>query len=196
MLNTNFSNGWHDTQKQILLTSPQPLLPKYDSAQVLQYLFERLLGVTFVYNAWAGEDKGDPAVASAMTPECRSAGYAFIRDYGPKSNTLNQFVEWTDEQVHTPDSPIYGWLEARVKESLANYAKGKGGAKTLDRWAVTLQLLYPQILDEIVIPMLATHDLYGFGWMGKSRSGKSTLSKTLGGYRLTLAVTIERVALG
>ena len=39
------------------------------------------------------------AVASAMTPECRSAGYAFIRDYGPKSNTLNQFVEWTDEQI-------------------------------------------------------------------------------------------------
>ena len=142
-----------------------------------------------MYTVWAGE-KVDVAVASAMTSEARRAGYTFICRFGPKTNALNQFVEWTDEQVHSPESPIHGWLEARVKESLANYAKGKSSAKTLERWPVTLQLLYPQILDIIVIPMLATHDLHGFGWMGKSRSGKSTLSKTLGGYCLTFAATI------
>ena len=77
-------------------------------------------------------------------------------------------------------SPIYGWSFGVVKESLGAYAKGKTGAKTLDRWAVTLKKLYPVILDTIVIPMMATHDIHSITWLGKSRTGKSTCSKTIG----------------
>ena len=44
---------------------------------------------------------------------------------------MNQFMEWADEQVNDPTSPISGWLEGRVKEALRNYQKGRQNAKTL-----------------------------------------------------------------
>ena len=44
----------------------------------------------------------------------RNAGYQFIRDKGPRSNNRNQFMEWTDEQIHPPGSPIENWNEGKV----------------------------------------------------------------------------------
>ena len=59
----------------------------------------------------------------------RSAGYEFIRTFGPRCNNRNQFMEWTDEQIHTPGGKVEGWPEAKVKE-----AKGRQNAKTLEFW--------------------------------------------------------------
>jgi phage terminase large subunit GpA-like protein len=42
-----------------------------------------------------------------------------------------------------------------------------------------LEKLYPQVLDAIVIPMMETHDIHAITWVGKSRVGKSTVSKTI-----------------
>ena len=30
---------------------------------------------------------------------------------------MNQFTEWTDEQVHLPGGPLEGWQEEKVKRS-------------------------------------------------------------------------------
>ena len=38
------------------------------------------------------------------------AGYKFIRDMGPKANSLNRFIDRTDTQIHTAGSPIEGIL--------------------------------------------------------------------------------------
>ena len=62
---------------------------------------------------------------------------------------MNQFVEWTDEQVNDPNSPIYEWQEGRVKESLSNYAKGTVGAKTLTQWAVSMRKFHPHLMDHV-----------------------------------------------
>ena len=60
----------------------------------------------------------------------RSAGYQFIRDKGPKSNNKNQFMEWTDEQIHTAGSPIENWNEGKVITALQNYMRGTQKVKT------------------------------------------------------------------
>ena len=53
----------------------------------------------------------------------RTAGYAFIRDHGPRSNSQNQFVEWTDEQIHLETSPIFGWTPGDVKDQAAKWTR-------------------------------------------------------------------------
>ena len=108
------------------------------------------------------------------------AGYMFIWDHGPKSDSSNQFVEWTDEWINTPGSKIFGWSKGEVKESLANYAKGTTGARTIYRWALTLRKVHPTFLDNLVIPSLRDHDTHGTFWLGRSRVGKSYVSKTQG----------------
>ncbi|CAK0882404.1 unnamed protein product [Prorocentrum cordatum] len=122
------------------------------------YMMERLGGVQIRH--WA-----QPSVVAAIAgggydKGKRTAGFRFIEEYGPKANKRNQFVEWTDEMIHDESSPIFGWQASEVKESLRNYAAGSAGAKTLERWA--------------------SHDVHGTMWIGKTRVGKSTASKTIG----------------
>jgi hypothetical protein len=44
-----------------------------------------------------------------------------------------------------------------VKESLHNHANGKNGAMTIERWPMTMQHFYPEVLHDVVGPMLATN---------------------------------------
>ena len=60
----------------------------------------------------------------ALDQHAREEGYKFIRGHGPRSNNKNQFMEWTDEQVHLPGGKIEGWNEGKVKEALNNYYRG------------------------------------------------------------------------
>ncbi|CAK0791735.1 unnamed protein product, partial [Prorocentrum cordatum] len=110
----------------------------------------------------------------------RQAGCRYIEKYGPRANNKNQFVEWTDEMIHDENSPMFGWMASDVKESLRNYAPGTVGARTLGRWAVTLKRFDPSLFDRIVVPILRSHDVHGTMWIGKTRVGKSTASKTIG----------------
>ena len=46
-----------------------------------------------------------------------------------------------------PESKICGWLEAKVKETLANYSKRKQNVQTIDNLAFTIwNGLYPAIV--------------------------------------------------
>ncbi|CAK0807876.1 unnamed protein product, partial [Prorocentrum cordatum] len=98
----------------------------------------------------AGYDKGK-----------REAGYRFIEEFGPRANSRDQFAEWTDEQINDERSPIFGWQAAEVKESLRNCASGSDGAKTLERWAVALKHSHLFVFDNVVIPILESHNVHG-----------------------------------
>ena len=145
--------------------------------KVLQYLFENLPGTTFVYNTWA--DSSPRGGRELQDWTSKKEGYDFIRRCGPRANNMNQFVEWADEWINKPGSKIFGWPEGRVKESLSNYAKGAVGARTIERWPVSLKKLHGRVLDDIVIPMLRTHKTHSIFWIGKSRVGKSSVSKSI-----------------
>ena len=147
--------------------------------KTMHYIFERIPGHTFLYNAWADEVRSaTKKVSTDADKQKRMSGFEFIRTRGPKANNQNQFVEWTENEINDTNSPIYGWSVGLVKESLRNYATGTVGAKTLQHWAISMKKFHPQFLDNVVIPMLRTHDRHSINWIGKTRVGKSTASKT------------------
>ena len=114
-----------------------------------------------------------------MDSAARSAGYQFIRDKGPKSNNRNQFMEWTDEQIHTPGSPIENWNEGKVVTALQNYMRGKQNAKTLEYWPFTFKSFKAWLFNEILVHMLPSLRQNAITWLGKTRTGKSLGSKTV-----------------
>ena len=146
--------------------------------KVLLYLFERLPGNTILYMDWPAEVAGSSSGAPYDNAK-RHEGYRFIELYGPRSNNRNQFNIWTDDFINDPVSKIYGWSKSDVKDSLRAYATGSSGARTIDRWPATLHKLHPLVLNAIT-PTLGTHDHHGYLHIGRSRVGKSTLSKSLG----------------
>ena len=109
----------------------------------------------------------------------RSAGYEFIRTFGPRCNNRNQFMEWTDEQIHTPGGKLEGWPEAKVKEALSNYMKGRQNAKTLEFWPFAFKTFAPWFLNPVLTPMLPTMRQHAITWIGRTRTGKSLGSKTV-----------------
>lgn len=109
----------------------------------------------------------------------REEGYQFIRDFGPKANNRNQFMEWTDEQIHTPGGKIENWPEGKVKEALHNYMRGRQNAKTLEFWPFTLKSFTPWFLDSVLTKMIPTMRQHSITWLGRTRTGKSFGSKTV-----------------
>ncbi|CAK0868714.1 unnamed protein product [Prorocentrum cordatum] len=110
----------------------------------------------------------------------RRAGYRFIEEFGPRADNRNQFVEWTDEKINDERSPTFGWQAADVKESLRKCASGSVGAMALEPLAATLERFHPLVFDNVVAPILKSHDVHGAMRIGKTRVGKSTASKTVG----------------
>ena len=108
----------------------------------------------------------------------RAEGYQFIRDFGPKANNRNQFVEWTDEQIHMPGGKIKNWPEGKVKEALHNYMRGRQNAKTLEFRPFTLKSFMPWFLDLVLTKMIPTMRQRSITWLGRTRAGKSFGSKT------------------
>ena len=114
-----------------------------------------------------------------LDQSAREQGYKFIRDFGPRSNNRNQFMEWADEQVHMPGGKIEGWNEGKVREALNNYYRGRQNAKTLEYWPFTLRSFAPWFLHDVLVKMLPTMRQHGITWIGKTRAGKSLGSKTI-----------------
>ena len=109
----------------------------------------------------------------------REEGYRFIRDFGPRSNNRNQFMEWADEQVHAPGGKLEGWPEGKVREALNNYYRGRQNAKTLEFWPLTLKSFVAWFLDDVLVKMLPTMRQHSITWIGRTRVGKSLGSKTV-----------------
>ena len=70
----------------------------------LNYMIDGMGGKQIRY--WFVQPKFEKKVT--VDQSARDAGYKFIRDMGPRANNLNQFMEWTDTQIHTVGSPIEG----------------------------------------------------------------------------------------
>ncbi|CAE6962830.1 unnamed protein product [Symbiodinium sp. CCMP2592] len=108
-----------------------------------------------------------------------SEGYKFIREFGPKANNRNQFMEWTDKQINTRGGKIEAWSEGKVKEALHNHMRGKLNAKTIEHWPFTLKSFTPWFLDNVLSKMLLSLRQHAITWIGRTRTGKSLGSKTV-----------------
>ena len=114
-----------------------------------------------------------------LDTQARTEGYRFIREKGPRSNNRNQFMEWTDEHIHTAGSPIEGWQEGKVVTALQNYMRGRQNAKTLEYWPFTLKSLKAWFFNGVLVHMLGSIRQHAITWLGKTRTGKSLASKTI-----------------
>lgn len=165
---------------------PYWISAKQVTVKCLHYVIERLPGNVFLYSYWAGGG-GEIKKANAKTrsstgnadKETRHKGYRFIENFGPKTNVRNEFNIWSEDHVEDTEGPIYGWDINHVKDSLRVYAMGKSGAKSQDSWPFSFKLVYPSVLDNIVIPIMTTYDLFGSLWIGRTRTGKSTITKIM-----------------
>ncbi|CAK0820171.1 unnamed protein product [Prorocentrum cordatum] len=146
--------------------------------KLFHYMMDRLGGVQIRH--WVQPSVPAAAGGGGYDREKRRAGYRFIEEFGPRANNRNQFARWTDEQINDEKSPMFGWQASAVKESFRNYASGPAGARTLERWAIALKRFHPFVFDNVVAPILKSHDVHRTMWIGKTRVGKSTASKTIG----------------
>ena len=150
--------------------------------KVLHHMFENLPGIIML-NDYFNDEKPTSVKKATVRSDPdrakRAEGYRYIEKFGPKANNRNQFNIWTDDNVLDESSPVFGWSPALVKESLANYAKGRDGANIIDRWPLTLSKLHPDVFNKVMLPILSTHDIHGSMWIGLSRTGKSSIVKTM-----------------
>ncbi|CAK0886611.1 unnamed protein product [Prorocentrum cordatum] len=135
------------------------------------YLLEKLGGLQVRFSTLTAAAK--PAKRSTEWDK-KLEGYRYIEKKGPKSNNRNQFME-----VNDPQSKIYGWEESRVIQALRNHASGRINAKRLTVWVLTLKDFEPWFINEVLVKILPTLRRNGVLWIGKTRVGKSTASKTL-----------------
>ena len=129
------------------------------------YMFDRVGGMQI--RLWTIAPKFEKKHA-------REEGYKFIRDHGPRSNNKNQFMEWTDEQVHMPGGKIEGWNEGKVKEALNNYYRGRQNAKTLEYWPFTLKSSCAWFLDGVLVKMLPTMRQHAITWIAFETSATAS----------------------
>lgn len=140
---------------------------------IVQYMLEQLEGFQLKYYTVGPLHQK----AVAISQEARAAGYAFIREKGPRANNNNQFMEWADTQVNDENSAIFGWQESRVKEALGNYSRGRSNAKAIEFWPFTLRNFSAWFLNDILRGMLGNLNQFGLTWIGITRVGKSAGSK-------------------
>ena len=73
----------------------------------LNHMLDRMGGMQIrIWNLVPKSEK-----KTTLHQAAREQGHKFIRDHGPRSNNRNQFMEWTDEQVHLPGGKLEGLLE-------------------------------------------------------------------------------------
>ncbi|CAK0884378.1 unnamed protein product [Prorocentrum cordatum] len=140
------------------------------------YLLEKLGGLQVRFSALTATAK--PAERSTEWDK-KLEGYRYIEKKGPKSNNRNQFMEFADKGVNDPQSTIYGWEESRVIQALRNHASGRINAKRITVWVLTLKDFEPWFINEVLAKILPTLRRDGVLWIGETRVGKSTASKTL-----------------
>ena len=125
------------------------------------------------------------------TNEEQDNGFAFIREFGPRANNRNQFVEWTERHISAEDSPIYGWDRQMVEKSLRNYAAGSSVAPDMSTYPLTLADFKPWVLRDLVFPCLRECTQKGIIMHGLSGIGKTPLATAVGlavsGYHLAEA---------
>ncbi|CAE7776876.1 unnamed protein product [Symbiodinium sp. CCMP2592] len=141
----------------------------------LNFMLDKMGGKQLRY--WLIKPKFEKKIS--IDQQAREEGYKFIRDFGPKANNRNQFMEWTDEQINTPGSKIEGWSEGKVKEALHNHMRGRQNAKTIEHWPFTLKSFTPWFLDNVLSKMLPSMRQHAITWIGRTRAGKSLGSKTV-----------------
>ena len=110
----------------------------------LNYMFDRMGGMQIWL--WTIAPKLEKKVT--LDQHAREEGYKFIRDHCPRSNNKNQFMEWTDEQVHLP------WQDRGLERGKGVGSRQQLFLQTAECKTTGILAVHPQELPRMV---------FGFG---------------------------------
>eukprot|EP00973_Karenia_brevis_P071941 9995600-Karenia_brevis.AAC.1 len=78
--------------------------------------------------------------------------------------------QWADVQTNSPDSPVFGWQEGKVKEALNNLQRGAATARTISYVPFTYKDIDPWFFKEVMVAIVGTHEEFGILWGGATRT--------------------------
>ena len=96
-----------------------------------------------------------------------------------RSNFRNEQTEFAEIETNDPDTPIFGWSEGLVKESLRNQSKGANLARAISYYPFTLADVVGWLFDLILLRIIAVMETHGVIWRGKAGRGKTAVMSIL-----------------
>lgn len=112
-------------------------------------------------------------------PENIIAGYKFIEKSAPRIQRQNVQNIWTRLQLTDPESPVYNWTRADIKEAMANIRTTMGHADITREFPCTWWDLTPAIQNAILIVILSFLRK-GVLFLGRPGCGKTPTMYILG----------------
>ena len=152
----------------------------FASVRTLDRLLEKMGGFNCRYVQWPHEFPTKQDVTKDVSNLKR--GFKFIADKAKElklTDIDNRIVTFTEIQVNTPESPIFGWSPALVASSFRNHAKSAEAAKTITDFKMTLQDVKPWFMDRVLVQILGIWLSSTFMFLGRRGIGKSPIAKIL-----------------
>ena len=115
---------------------------------------------------------GGEKAKKLMTKEEIERGFAHIEKFAPRSNFRNAALHWMTIKENDPDSPIFGWPSANVRDAIANLESEANLARTQYDYPLCyfdFAAYFQKVLDR-VLPLLPKKSLLFFGDPGTGKS--------------------------
>ena len=120
------------------------------SGHMIHYVLGHLGGFCLVANSLNAPE----VEKKLLTEEEIDAGYDYIEQNAPLSVHNNALARWIMKQKNAPESPVFGWLESKIREAANNIIMGKSLAKLVEDYPLTLKQLRNWVLLDIVAPCI------------------------------------------
>ena len=118
-------------------------------------------------------------VPAKKAPSDLQVGFDYIRKEGPRTNCNNKQTEWTEIEIHRPDSPIFGWSAGLVEKSLKGYASSNVFAEPVTQFYMTMYDLQGWFLDDVLIPLLPHLQHKSLVMVGLAEKGKTPTAQAI-----------------
>ena len=109
-------------------------------------------------------------------------GFEFIRKSADElklSDIDNRITEFSEMQINSPDSLLFGWSSSLVERSLRNHSKSNEAAKAVTEFYQTLNDTAPWFRESVLSKVLGNWLSSTFMLIGKPGVGKSPIAKML-----------------
>ena len=113
------------------------------------------------------------------SPEDIDAGYDWIDDKCPRSNSHNEQARWVDKQMNQPSSPIFGWTQARIMNGIRNLRDAAHHAEAQYDYPLCWSHFEPWFQKILLnhVPRLHSETMM---WLGVAGAGKTQAQCILG----------------